>query len=133
MRGINGTWYARAIGHKQCGCAVDAVLLAEFNDGIDVVVVTSHCGWQNTLQHPVVPSFGAVFGAGNVAGFVFGVFAQYGVQHVINGHVVNFLQVFFKAFAVAAIGIGKDHQLALAIAFDLRKGKLQGNAVKGDG
>ena len=52
---------------------------------------------------------------------------------MVDGDVVNFLQVFFKAFAEAAVGVGKHHQFAFAVAFHLGEGVFQWQAVKRHG
>ena len=67
------------------------------------------------MEHPIVPSFHPVFGAGNVFRFDLGVFSQHRIEHVVNRHVVNFLQIFLKALAIAAIGVCKYDQFAFAI------------------
>ena len=95
--------------------------------------VASNCGGCNALQHPIVPSFGSVLGACDVARFDFGVFAQHGIQQVVDRHIVYFLQIALKAFAITAIGIGKDHQFSFAVAFNLRESKFNRQAVKGNG
>ena len=62
----------------------------------------------------VLPSFGGIFRADDVAGNGFGI--ENGVNEVVDRHVARRAQIPFQHGAEGAIGIGKDHHFVFAFA-----------------
>ena len=125
MLGGHGARHAVARREEERGRARDVVAARELKIALQhgSVAVRRRGGGRHAVTHPVVPSLRAILRANDLAVILFA--ANHRRYEGVNGQVADRLVDWLHLATIAAVRIGEDNHLALALAENLLDGILE--------